>query len=215
MKVPLCNRLKKQIHRDTAMLQDELVEVVYNIAPKAVLHGGTAIWRCYSGNRFSEDIDFYLKKSNKFKQSFIEEIKAKNLSLLKYKETGNTIFSRISNGVVEVRLEANFGANKKYEVKSYEKANGSSIDVFTLSAEELITEKISAYTNRKLIRDFYDIYFLSGIARENSSLHEKLRNFLEKTEKPLDEKNLRTVIYSGAIPSFGQMLEVLKWRFQK
>ena len=35
--------------------------------PNAILHGGTAIWRIYSGKRFSEDLDLYLTKEVKDK----------------------------------------------------------------------------------------------------------------------------------------------------
>ena len=64
MKLPLFNRLKKRQHRELALLQDEITDIVYRISDEAVLHGGTAIWRCYGGNRFSEDIDIYIPKDN-------------------------------------------------------------------------------------------------------------------------------------------------------
>ena len=59
MRIPLANKLKKRLHSETAFLQDEVIDIVYGLEPNAVLHGGTAIWRCYQGNRFSEDLDFY------------------------------------------------------------------------------------------------------------------------------------------------------------
>ncbi len=41
-----------------AMLQDTLIDLIYDtIQADATLYGGTAVWRCYNGNRFSEEID--------------------------------------------------------------------------------------------------------------------------------------------------------------
>ena len=48
-----------------AQLQDYLVDIIYErIDPRAELHGWTAIWRCYGGNRFSEYIDIYMKRES-------------------------------------------------------------------------------------------------------------------------------------------------------
>ncbi|MEW6295301.1 MAG: nucleotidyl transferase AbiEii/AbiGii toxin family protein [Candidatus Diapherotrites archaeon] len=215
MRIPLYNRLKKGAHKEIAMLQDEVVDIIYFLSPKAVLHGGTAIWRCYEGNRFSEDLDFYLSTSNGFKQSFAEQLKSKGLILIKYKETGNTIFSKVSNINSEIRFEASLRKIKKYEVKPYEKTNGTYIDVLTLSPEDLLLEKANAYANRKLIRDFYDVYWLSRYLPENITVNEELGKFLKKAGKPQDEKTLKALVYSGAIPSFYQMLVSLKGRFRQ
>ena len=54
MKIPLANQLKKRQQVETALLQDEIIGIIYLITEDMVLHGGTAIWRCYSGKRFSE-----------------------------------------------------------------------------------------------------------------------------------------------------------------
>jgi len=215
MRIPLYNRLKKQAHKEIAMLQDEVVDIIYFISPKAVLHGGTAIWRCYEGNRFSEDLDFYLSTNNGFKESFSEQLKSRGLILLKYKETGNSIFSKISNISSEIRFEASLRKIKKYEIKPYEKTNGAYIDVLTLSPEDLLLEKANAYANRKLIRDFYDVYWLSRYLPKSTIIEEKIRQFLKKPERPADEKTLRTIVYAGAIPSFDQMLVSLKRGFKQ
>jgi predicted nucleotidyltransferase component of viral defense system len=61
-KIPLSQRLKRRQHIEIARLQDIVMETLYRVFPESVLHGGTAIWRCYSGSRFSEDIDVYLEK---------------------------------------------------------------------------------------------------------------------------------------------------------
>ncbi|MDO8554478.1 MAG: nucleotidyl transferase AbiEii/AbiGii toxin family protein [Candidatus Micrarchaeota archaeon] len=214
MKIPLANRLKKRLHVETAALQDEMIDLVYAIEENAVLHGGTAIWRCYNGNRFSEDLDFYFPVGEDFEQKLITKLKERNLQLLKYKKTENVLFAKISDGNVEVRLEVN--STYKYInaiTKPYEKIDGSYIDIFTLSVEDFVIEKIAAYQSRKLIRDIYDIYHLSRYVEKNELVKEPIRNFLGKIEKPLDEENLKAIVYTGAVPSFKQMLDAIRTRF--
>ena len=63
MIIPLHKRLRKRAHVELALLQDEVMEILYGIENGLVLHGGTAIWRCYGGNRFSEDLDFYCQNT--------------------------------------------------------------------------------------------------------------------------------------------------------
>lgn len=213
MRIPLFNRLRKQFHREIAMLQDEVVEIVYALSPDAVLHGGTTVWRCYSGNRFSEDLDFYLVPKEKFREQLKKTLESRGLFLLKYKKTKSTIFSKISNGTVEIRLEVAIRNIREFEPRPFERTDGSFIDVFTPSPEQLLLEKMEAYSNRKLIRDFYDIYTLSAIVSLDKKLSEKTLGFLEKAKKPLDEKNLKTIVFSGAIPSFEQMELAVKRRF--
>ncbi len=213
MKIPLSKRLKKRAHAEVAMLQDEVVEIFYALCEEdePVLHDGTAIWRCYNGSRFSEDLDFYAEVGNDFEKKFDEELKNRGLDLRKYKKTANTIFSKISNGAVEVRLEVSLRKPTEKFLRKYEKADGTYMDVYTLSPESLITEKMESYKNRGLIKDIYDIYHLSSyVEKEVSGISE----FLSKIEPPIDEENLKVLIYSGVAPSFKDIVKALKRRFE-
>ena len=60
--IPLILRLKKSAHKDIAAAQDLIVSALYEVFNDSVLHGGTSIWRCYKGNRFSEDVDAYIPR---------------------------------------------------------------------------------------------------------------------------------------------------------
>ncbi len=51
--------LKTEHQLAVAALQDSVVESIFEMDENIVMQGGTAIWRCYNGNRFSEDIDIY------------------------------------------------------------------------------------------------------------------------------------------------------------
>ncbi len=208
MRIPLEYRLKKRLHVEIGRLQDEVMDIVYLLEEKAVLHGGTALWRCYAGNRFSEDLDFYLKADEKFRKEFERKLKSRGLKLLKYKKTENAVYSKISDGNVEVRFEAALRKAKGFEVKEYERIDGTYSNVFTLPAEKLLEEKIQAYLNRKLIRDLYDVFMLSSFVENKKEIKE----FLKKVPEPIDEKNLKIIVFSGAVPSFEQMVLALKRR---
>ena len=63
--IPIILKLKKQMQKNLALAQDVIVKELFLVFEDAVLHGGTAIWRCYSGDRFSEDVDAYIPKDEK------------------------------------------------------------------------------------------------------------------------------------------------------
>ena len=60
--LPIILTLKKEFQKKIARAQDIIVEEMGKHFNQVVLHGGTAIWRCYKGNRFSEDVDVYISK---------------------------------------------------------------------------------------------------------------------------------------------------------
>ena len=212
MRIPLYQKLRKKSHKDIALAQDILIIELYKKFPDAVIHGGTAIWRCYGSNRFSEDVDIYLPKKYKNKETledFFEQLKASGLQLIKFKLTNDTLFSKLNYGEVEIRLEAVF---KEVEsvLKAFELTDGNSINVLTLSAEDFILEKILAYKKRKMVRDLYDIYFLLSFVSDKEKINKKLKDFIENIEKPLDEKNLPALIISGVSPKVDEMIKVIK-----
>ncbi len=160
-KIPLILRLKKQMHKDIARAQDIIIKELYNMFDKAVLHGGTAIWRCYNGNRFSEDIDVYIHKDKKRINAFFENLKKKGFIINKKKIGEKSLFSRLVLNRTFVRFEALFKKPiPEGSLKEYEGADGNFITVYTLTPEELTKEKIKAYLKRLKIRDIYDVFFL-------------------------------------------------------
>ena len=216
MEIPLSKRLKRASHVEIAMLQDEIVSVAYSLLDDAVLHGGTAVWRCYKGNRFSEDLDFYAPsiRSN-FQGEISSELDKRGLQLLKFKKSQNTVFAKISSGRVEVSLELALRKAGKAIAMPYENADGSFIDVFTLPLHELIKEKMLAYLNRKFVRDLYDVYYLSGLAQGFSSIAHECSRFIKEAKPPVDEKNLKALVYSGIAPSAEHMLQMLSRRLRQ
>lgn len=175
--MPIKNKLKKKIHKDIALAQDLVIVEIYNNFPDTVIHGGTCIWRCYAGNRFSEDIDVYLPLKFKVKTaSFIDNLKRIGFEIKKFKETENSIFAKLSYQNTIVSFEAVFKNMKNAIAKSFEMCDGSFIVVYTLTPEEIIKEKVLAYKKRRKIRDLYDIFFLLNFVEDKNVIKDILKN---------------------------------------
>jgi len=211
--LPLDKRLKKQLHRNIALAQDILIMEVYNGFPQAVVHGGTALWRCYGSNRFSEDIDLYLPISAR-KESFrslLDGLLGKGFIIEKFKKTEGSIFSKYSYLGVAVRLEAVFKKVKAPVLRKFEMTDGTFILVNTLKPEEMLEEKIRTYFERRKVRDLYDVFFLTRIV-EKQRVRGSVLKLVEKFTMPVDEKELKALIISGSIPKAEEMLEsVRRW----
>ncbi len=212
MILPINKKLKKRRHKIIALAQDLLVLEIYNNFSKTIIHGGTAIWRCYGSNRFSEDIDVYLpltlKRVNE--EKFLNGLREKGFVVEKFKRTNNSIFGKFSYLTVVIRYEVVFKNVKKFITKPFEMSDGTSILVNILPPEEIIIEKISAYLKRKKVRDLYDIFFLLRFVENKKKVKKHLIKFLREFKKPIDEKELKVLIISGSVPSVKSMLETVK-----
>jgi predicted nucleotidyltransferase component of viral defense system len=209
--LPLGKRLKRRLHRSIALAQDLLVMEMYDSIPRAVIHGGTAIWRCYGSNRFSEDVDFYLplKMRGENFEKLLEGLRGKGFTVEKFKVTESSVFSGLSYLGANVRFEAVFKNVKNFTTKDFELVDGNLILVNTLNPEDMIKEKILAYANRRKVRDLYDIFFLLKMARKDKVEGEALK-LVAEFKKPVDEKELKAIIISGSIPSADHMMEVVR-----
>jgi hypothetical protein len=115
-----------------------MIRIVYNISDDSVLHGRKSVWRCYSGKRFSEDLDFNSMSFPDLVDNFRREISAAGLSITKMNDTGNVISSQISDGRVEVRLEINHKREVEGIPAKYELSDGSYTEVLSLSPSQII-----------------------------------------------------------------------------
>jgi predicted nucleotidyltransferase component of viral defense system len=212
MDVPLKNLLRKRSQQDLALLQDEVVDLLYSTEESSVFHGGTSIWRCYDGKRFSNDLDFYSLPKKNFKERLIENAKMRGLNVIKFRKTKNSVFSKISNGRTECSLE--LGLRKKNGVLGfYKKADGTTMNILVLTPEDLILEKARAFIGRKLIRDVYDVFFLLSKV-DLEKVRKELLELVSKFEEPKDESNLKTIVYSGKVPSFKEMMKTINGRLK-
>ena len=208
-RIPLYRRIRRKRHAEIAMAQDIAVEIFYSAFPHGVLHGDTAIWRCYSGNRFSEDIDVYMGKNIERIDRFFEALKKRGFEVVKKRVKENALYSTLKFGGTEIRIEAIF-KRVKGVIREYETYEGNLLNVYTLTPETMICEKIDAYLKRRNIRDLYDVFFLLRFAEKSERLKSKLSSLLQNFKQPVDEKELKTLLLFGAIPSKEDMLEYIE-----
>jgi predicted nucleotidyltransferase component of viral defense system len=218
MEISIYNQLKKKLHKDIGFLQDEVIELLYDVFPEIIFHGGTSIWRCYKGNRFSEDLDLYLLKEENIKEKLTSLLSKKGLQLIKYKETENLIFSKILLNNIIIQLEIRLLSKqdpifKKISPVEYRKIDGSTITVLCLTEKELLFEKAKAYLNRRLIRDIYDVYFFSNFVSLSIEEKKELEDIVLNFKEPIDPENIKAIVYKGAIPNYSQMLDFIKKRY--
>lgn len=207
--IPLLLRLKKQQHREVAKAQDLIMEQAVKILPNAVLHGGTGIWRCYGATRFSEDIDVYLEYDRQKIDLFYQSLVHEGFRIVKKKISDVSIYSTLLFGRTQVSFEALF----KKEVgilHHFQKADGNILTVFTLTPQQFLREKVATYRSRRKIRDLYDIFFLLQIIGDVSVVCDQISLLISHYREPVDEKDLKIIVYEGIVPTSRQMLESIQ-----
>lgn len=209
MDIPLIYKLKRSIHKEIGKAQDLIVKEIYSIFDYAVLHGGTGIWRCYKGNRFSEDIDVYIKKDVRKINLLFSNLERKGFVIKKKKITENALFSVLELNKAVVRFEATFNISE-YILKEYETMDGNLITVYALTPEVYIKEKVDAYLKRRKVRDLYDIFFLLRFVKNRVEIENKIRELISNFKLPDDENNLKILIFEGIVPNSNKMIEYIK-----
>jgi predicted nucleotidyltransferase component of viral defense system len=213
VKIPLFLKLKKQAHKNIASAQDLIVIGLYKIFDKAILHGGTSIWRCYAGNRFSEDIDVYIPRDEKRINIFFDNLKKEGFVVHKKKVGKNSLYSNLEFNRTFVRFEALFKKSLPIgSLSEYEKIDGNLITVYTLLPEELIMEKVSAYLKRHKVRDIYDIFFLLRYVEDKKKISKELKKLIKQFKKPVDAEELKVLVIEGLVPGVEEILDYIKRR---
>lgn len=207
--IPLALRLRRSLHRKIAEAQDLIVIETYNYMESAVLHGGTAVWRCYGSSRFSEDLDFYLNPEARLKlEIFRQAVEDVGLRTLKFKVSMRSVYSRFEWKGVTVSFEAIFKQIRNYTTMRYELVDGNYIMVYTLAPEDLIREKVDVYLERRRIRDLYDILHLLDHVEDKNTVKKDIERLLEHYSPPIDSEELKTLIYAGSAPKAD---EIHRW----
>jgi predicted nucleotidyltransferase component of viral defense system len=211
MTLPLAVRLKRESHRKIASAQDIIVQELYSVFNNAVIHGGTAIWRCYKGNRFSEDIDVYIRRDIAEIGLLFSNLEKKGFGIEKKKIGENSIYSTLVMDRTPVRFEAVF-KRKTGHLREYETVDGNLIAVYTLTPEEFLEEKVSAYLNRLKVRDLYDIFFMLRHAKPDGKVKDCLKRLVKGFKPPVDVKDLKVLILDGLVPDVAKMVEYINNR---
>jgi len=211
-KIPLQIRLKRESHRKIAYAQDLIVKEVYSVFNNAVLHGGTAIWRCYNGKRFSEDLDFYLPKENKKVELLFDNIKKIGFEIKKKKISERSIYSELILERTSIRLEATF-QKVSGAICDYEMSNGNFLSIYSLGTEDFLVEKARTYLKRLKIRDLWDVFFLLKNVEDVKKIRE-IGDLIKNYKKPNDEENLKTILLEGIVPSAEEMIQYIKRKWE-
>ncbi len=192
-----------------AELQDYVIDLIYDsFQQDALLYGGTAIWRCFGGMRFSEDIDIYLDR-NAF-DDFITSLEENGMRLV-WQDPDFPTRARIARGETEMLLESKPGFAEN-EIRSYSRTDGSVKTISVLSPTELMVRKIEAYQGRRFIRDIYDLYVLTGwLNNTDYTVKSELSFFLRELRAPVDEGVLSSLLYAGAGDlNFARIVDYIK-----
>ncbi len=210
---PLATRLKRRAHISIALAQDILMSEAYDAFPDCVLHGGTAIWRCYGGGRFSEDVDFYIPvREGNATPRFRAGVVAKGMKELEFKVTENAIFAKYDRLGSAVSFEAALRQPPESVVKPYEMLDGNLMLVRTLTPEDLILEKASSYASRMKVRDLYDVFFLLNLVEVRAKVLGSVARMVEEHRRPVDQEQLKATVIVGVAPSWETLFEgIRRW----
>lgn len=166
------------------------------ILEKLVFGGGTMLRLCHELNRYSVDLDFYLKV-NKESGSVAQEIKnalQQKFAITDFAEKRNTILIEISSAEFPRKLKIEINTQQRYteieQTIAWSKNAHAQVLVTSITLSKMMELKINALLDRKEIRDAFDIEFLmrKGIA-VNCSTESifKLKKVLSEF-KPMDYK---------------------------
>ncbi len=212
---------------EKAKLEDILIEILYAKYDDLVFHGGTCIWRCYNGNRFSRDLDLYYDSKGRSAEDCFKEFsdffkeKKFTIKTKSYGKNTNTM-QFLLESTIKMKVDINLNY-KKGTPTEYMKIDESRIVVLALTPEELLKEKINAYEDKLSgengfkeaeAQDLYDIYYLTSISRKDARTTAMLKKLLNKIgeSEPRNIRSLNSLVLSGIAPTFDLMIKSIgKW----
>ena len=212
---PIERLLKDTSQVAVARLEDSVVRAIYEVDPRVVMHGGTAIWRCYGGQRFSSDVDLYLTVARVrwYCHELTWKISKYSMKHDPPSRTGRAV--RIFNDVAQTRLEAMRPPPRLRSVPAfYELSDGTRMAVRTLSVDDFIKEKMSTYLKRLYARDFFDVYQLVTNHDVRPNTAGAVLRFIRTAPKPKDEGILQSIVYMGVAPPFADMVTLMRGRLK-
>ncbi len=136
------------------------------ILEKLVFGGGTMIRLCHELNRYSVDLDFYLKnkqdKNHMIKQ--LKEVFESSYTIRDLQQKRETILLEISSANFPRKLKIEINTTYQYsdveQTIAWSKYSNKQVLVTSISMKKMMALKIKALLDRKEIRDAFDIEFL-------------------------------------------------------
>jgi len=182
------------VNAEKDYLQDVVLLSVYTrMSDEIVFKGGTCLYKFYKLNRFSEDLDFTLRKRINFRKNFdkvLADIELLNIkgTIKEIKEYKNAINIRLLlNGPLykgsktsqcfiplNISMKENIVLNPKKEsvISMYKEI--PNFEVFIMQEQEILAEKVRAILTREKPRDIYDLWFL--LSKKNTAFKLALVN---------------------------------------
>lgn len=175
-----------------------------NINNVLVFKGGTALYKFYGLDRFSEDLDFTARKEfnvdllldkmhSSLKHFGIEsemrELKKVHNSVSAVIRTKGPLYTGNQNTLSKIQVDINFKSTLTKQspilkhISLYQEI--SAFDLPVMDLEEIFAEKIRAIMTRNKARDLYDLWFLikKGVSTTREFIQEKLDYYDEKYSK--------------------------------
>jgi predicted nucleotidyltransferase component of viral defense system len=155
---------------------------------KLFFGGGTMLRLCHNLNRYSTDLDFWMKSTDNAKDIFwkIHQSFSNAFTMKDAEEKTNTLIFEINtpesvrNLVVEIRKDqSGFDWERKIAFSSISRVQ---VAVKALTLEQMMKNKIKAFLARRLIRDCFDIEFLLFRGVSLSSQRRELYQMIEIVE---------------------------------
>lgn len=175
---------KEHIEKD--YLQDLFLFNLFKKTNRLVFKGGTALYKIYNIQRFSEDLDFNMLENLDAEKIIGQIIKSMKGEFNTRKTKDSLLFKIGFSGVLTkyntLRIDISIKNRvlQGYDVKNYvpEYIDINPFSLKLLKPEEMIAEKIHSLLARKKARDLYDLFFLLRISKFNKKLvNEKLAIF--------------------------------------
>ncbi len=221
------------------ILEALLFSISKRAANKLVFKGGTALYKFYGINRFSEDLDFTLNRGTidrKFFELVLQDLWQLNLKgwIKAYDEYRNEINVHLRfagllyDGNVETLCSASINISLR-ETTSDPKIEFliSSYDIPAFSVPimqdvEILAEKVRAILTRDKARDIYDLWFLlkkgvkfdEQLANRKLKIH-KLKYFKEKLFEKIAKLKVSWLsdlgsLIIGEVPRFEDVILYIK-----
>ena len=181
--------LENKEYIEKSYFQDLFLFNLYRESNIFVFKGGTALYKIYNLQRFSEDLDFSLIGEKEEAKEIIKKVvdRIDGFSIKEIKEVKESILIKIScRGLITkynaLRIDISL-KNKIFlpiDVKNYvsDYLDIPPFSLKVLNPEEIVSEKIHSMLNRRKARDLYDLFFLLKQFKFNEKItKEKLKLF--------------------------------------
>ncbi len=195
-----------KINKDLQALEILEIETLdllnsHNVLHKLYFGGGTMLRLCHNLNRYSTDLDFWLKESVDEKIIFklLVGIFQQKYSIIDSQNKFHTLVFQIKTPSSKRSLKIEIRKNQtdfQWEKKiAFSRFTIKQIQLNGLTLEQMMKNKISAFLSRKIIRDCYDIDFLYKRGIQIKAEKETLDNLL-KIINSFKEKDFKVTLGS-------------------